>query len=140
MTMAAVPRCTTATVTHRVMAYPPTSLVFLSISQVENRLGYAPGGLNGAKLPPPHAIIGPVDKDGTSPAERIAVGYPKQSITAKPVSRRYIDEPVAVQHIEDAAAGARLAESGFAGADVDLQEQVDRSRAMAPKSWIRWTC
>lgn len=65
--MAAVPRCTTATVIHRVMADPPTPLVFLSISQVENRLGYAPGGLYGAKLPPPPPIIGPVNRDGTLP-------------------------------------------------------------------------
>lgn len=67
MTKAAVPRCTTATVIHRVIAYPPTPLVFLSISQVENRLGYAPGGLIGTKLPPPDAIIGLVNNDGTLP-------------------------------------------------------------------------
>lgn len=44
---------------------PP--LMFLSRSQFEARLGLRPGGLAGATLPPPDAIIGPVNEDGSLP-------------------------------------------------------------------------
>jgi hypothetical protein len=41
--------------------------VFLSLTQFEARIGLRPGGLSGAKLPPPDAIIGPVNKNGSLP-------------------------------------------------------------------------
>jgi hypothetical protein len=41
--------------------------MFLSIRQVEARIGLRPGGLTSAELPPPDAIIGPVNKDGSLP-------------------------------------------------------------------------
>jgi hypothetical protein len=46
-------------------AQPPQ--VFLSRAQFEARIGLRPGGLSGAKLPPPDAIIGPVNNDGSLP-------------------------------------------------------------------------
>jgi hypothetical protein len=51
-----------------VMVYPqrPTQL-FLSRAQVEARIGLARGGLSGANLPPPDAIIGAVKDDGSLP-------------------------------------------------------------------------
>jgi hypothetical protein len=50
-----------------VMVYPRPPQVFLSRSQVEARIGLRPGGLNSAKLPPPDAIIGSINKDGSLP-------------------------------------------------------------------------
>jgi hypothetical protein len=50
-----------------VMASADSPRLFLSRSQIEKRLGFKPGALNGAKLPPPDAIIGPVNKDGSLP-------------------------------------------------------------------------
>ncbi len=54
------------TVYNMVMVYlQRPAQVFLSRSQVEARIGLRPGGLTSAKLPPPDAIIGPVNKDGS---------------------------------------------------------------------------
>jgi hypothetical protein len=51
-----------------VMVYPSRPpQVFLSLAQFEARIGLRRGGLSGAKLPPPDAIIGPVNKDGSLP-------------------------------------------------------------------------
>lgn len=47
------------------MINPNPPQLFLSRAQVEQRFGFAKGGLNAARLPPPDAIIGPLDKDGT---------------------------------------------------------------------------
>jgi hypothetical protein len=50
------------------MVYPKRPpQVFLSIRQVEARIGLRPGGLASAELPPPDAIIGPVKKGGSLP-------------------------------------------------------------------------
>lgn len=38
---------------------------FLSLAQVEERLGLAPRSLSKVKMPEPDAIVGPVDADGT---------------------------------------------------------------------------
>ena len=51
-----------------VMVYPQRPpQVFLSKAQFEARIGLQPGSLSGATLPPPHAIIGPVNKEGSLP-------------------------------------------------------------------------
>ncbi len=55
------------TVYNMVMVYPRPPQVFLSRVQFEAWIGLRPGALNGAKLPPPDAIIGPINKDGSLP-------------------------------------------------------------------------
>jgi len=50
------------------MVYPQRPpQVFLSKAQFEARIGLQPGILSGATLPPPDAIIGPVNQDGSLP-------------------------------------------------------------------------
>lgn len=46
-------------------ARPPQ--MFLSRAQFEERIGLRPGGLSGAMLPAPDAVIGPINKDGSLP-------------------------------------------------------------------------
>ena len=41
--------------------------MFLSLAQFEARVGLKPRGLSKVNLPPPDAIIGPVNKDGSLP-------------------------------------------------------------------------
>lgn len=60
-----------------VMVYPRRPQVFLNRAQVEARIGLRPGGLSGAKLPPPDAIIGPVNKDGSLPRGTIRGWLPE---------------------------------------------------------------
>ena len=51
-----------------VMVYPQRApQVFLSLAQFEARIGLRRGALSCAKLPPPDAIIGPVNMDGSLP-------------------------------------------------------------------------
>ena len=51
-----------------VMVYPQRApQVFLSKTQVAARIGLQRGALSSAYLPPPDAIIGPVNEDGSLP-------------------------------------------------------------------------
>lgn len=54
--------------------------MFLSLRQVEVRIGLRPGGLTSAELPPPVAIIGPVNEDGTLPTGSTMRGWLPETI------------------------------------------------------------
>ena len=50
---------------------------YLSQSQIEERLGVARGALSKYKLPPPDAVIGPVNDDGSLPRGTIRGWLPE---------------------------------------------------------------
>ena len=61
-----------------VMVYPQRApQVFLNRAQFEARIGLRRRGLSCAKLPPPDAIIGPVNKDGSLPRGTIRGWLPE---------------------------------------------------------------
>jgi hypothetical protein len=63
------------------MVYPQRPpQMFLSLRQVEARIGLRPGGLTSAELPPPDAIIGPVKEDGTLPTGSTMRGWLPETI------------------------------------------------------------
>lgn len=85
------------------MDHADSPQVFLSRSQFEARLGLRPGGLAGATLPPPDAIIGPVNKDGSLPRGTIrgwlpdTVDYWKRTRLGQGFRSDVRDRPVAVR-------------------------------------------
>lgn len=85
------------------MDHAASPQVFLSRSQFEARLGLRPGGLAGATLPPPDAIIGPVNKDGSLPRGTIrgwlpeTVDYWRRTRLGQGFRSDVRDRPVAVR-------------------------------------------
>lgn len=104
--------------------------VFLSRGQFEERLGLRPGGLAGAKLPPPDAIIGPVNKDGSLPRGTTrgwlpeTVDYWKRTRLGQGFRSDVREQPVAVRppRLRSRTTGQFLARDESASLTADIPE------------------
>lgn len=103
--------------------------IFLSRSQFEERIGLRPGGLAGQKLPPPDAIIGPINHIGRELAER------KSDSDLNAYVRRVESVVVLIMGIDDLTSALELrgerrtiARATDAGVLDEFLDEVDRLR------------